>query len=608
MSDLPTRAEVLDAYRHLPTRADASAVRLPTDAIACGDKSLLEVTQALGQSLGRPVVPADIADCWLPTTLGLTSVLLFACRRSFSAEAGRKWVASSLRHDIPLGFVLADDPEEAEFQASKILLAHTRILSDDDAIVDTVNGFCGKPDDLMVARPERLGRVLASRWRLLAIGGHSDLGHMGLGSHVICGATGPERVAGQPPADGCDPGNGLCRCKTKFLRTAIPAASLRAVVVAMMGCSTFDLTAGEFPSTNSLCASMLGGQPAAVIGTLGQLDGGFDAVGPLASFVAEGFTLGAAVQRLNRSHQIPTGYGIALAGDPALRFPSRAPAAAADGQVHVAADCRDRAQPLLDRCQEMISRSRLADRIWRALLKVSETSMEPGLEDALEVLDRRCEQVQDAAWEGVRVLHWAVAFRRWYEPDRIMARLDQAVRRWDEAFIKAASLVGGNEMYAALHAFHRLNGAGAESSCARCGSRLESFYYSDPELADRSRVAAECWLCGPVQESAETGPHLAIAVSGMLVPSAQVQPRLSVRNLQGAQDPAGRLAVILNDRPSKQVLAAYHAECSLADLPALNLTIPADARTDLHVLWAVWVSDLMVAFAATRLPVIRVVQ
>ena len=197
----------------------------------------------------------------------------------------------SLQHDVPLGFVLVDDPEDAEFHAAKIVLARTRIVAGDDAVVDAVHGFCGKPDGLEVARPERLNAVLTSPWRLLAIGGHSDLGHVSMGSHVICGAAGPERVGGQSLVDGCDPANRRCRRRLGFQRTAVPAASLRAAVLALMGCNSFDLTAGEYPSTNSLCASALSGQPVAVIGTLGRLYADFDAVGLFARSVAEGPSL-----------------------------------------------------------------------------------------------------------------------------------------------------------------------------------------------------------------------------------------------------------------------------------------------------------------------------
>ncbi len=380
MPDYPARADVLDSYRHLPCPADVSAVCLPNDLIACGDEDLLEAAIVLGRALGRPVVRVDIEVSWLGTTAGpVDSVLLFARRSGFSAESVRNWVASALGHDIPLGFVLAEDSEEAEFQVSKIIFGHTRILSGDDAVVGTVSGLCGKPDDLQVARPERLTKVLAARWRLLAIGGHSDLGHVGLGSHVICGATGPERVDGRLLADGCDPDIGRCRCTTKFMETAVPALSLRAAIVALLGCNTFDLTAGEHPTTNSLCASSLSGQPIAVIGTLGQLGADFDAVGQLASSIAEGLSLGAAVKHLNRSHRIATGYGVVLAGDPALRFPSRTPAATAGTQTAPAADCRDRAQPVLDLCLEMIRRSRTADRLGRALLRLTYKSVEPGL-------------------------------------------------------------------------------------------------------------------------------------------------------------------------------------------------------------------------------------
>lgn len=606
MSDHATRAEILAAYQRLPIRPDA-ALHLSNDVIACGDESLLETALALGGDLGRPVVTVRATDGWLHTESEPSSVLLFACRHKFTPEMVRKWVASSLRCEIPLGFVLVDDPDDAEFQASKILLAHTRILPGDDAIVDTVNGLCGKADEPVAARPERLSTVLASSWRLLAIGGHSDIGHMGLGSQLICGATEPERFAGRRLADGCDPGNDRCRCRTRFLSTAVPAVSLRAAVVALMGCSSFDPTTSEQSSTNSLCAGALSGQAIAAIGVLGDLDDRFDAVGQSARFVADGLSLGAAVQRLSRSHQIPTGYGFALAGDPALRFAPRTPAAGGR-QAYVAADCRDRAQPMLDRCEEAISRSRAADRIRRALLKVSDKSLEPDLEDALEALDRACEQVQDTAWTATELLHEAVAYRRWQEPDRVMARLEKAISRWDDAFIAAGSLVPGNDMYSALHAFCRLDSTATGDSCWRCGSEVDVFHYSDPELAGRQRVAAKCWQCGPMQESAHTGPELAIAVSGLSEPGAPIRPRLSARASPGGQDRVGRLAVILNDRLSEQVIAAYQAECSLSDLPEISLTIPADARSDLQFLWAVWVNELTVAFTATRVPVTRVVQ
>ncbi|HEU5269786.1 MAG TPA: hypothetical protein VFU36_07670 [Jatrophihabitans sp.] len=608
MSDHRTRADILDAYQRLPIRPEAAAVRLPNDVIGCGDESLLETALALGSDLGRPVVTVAVTDGWLATEARPSSVLLLACRRGFTAELARTWVASALRHEIPLGFLLVDDPAEAEFQAAKIRLAHTRILPGEDAVVDAVNGFCGKAGEPEVARPKRLSAVLASSWRLLALGGHSDLGHLGLGSQLVCGATGPERFAGRHLADGCDPAKDQCRCTTIFLRTAVPAVSLRAAAVALMGCSTFDPTTTECSSTNSLCASILSGQPVAVIGVLGDLDSRFDAVGELARCLADGLSLGDAVQRLNRAHRIPTGYGIALAGDPALPLAPRRQPPADGRQTYVATDCRDRAQPLLDRCRQAISGARAADRIRRALLQVSDRSLEPGLEEALETLDRACEQVQDAAWTAVELLHEGVEYQRWQEPDRVMERLEKAIRRWDEAFLEAGGFVTGNDLYSALHAFHRLDGVAAEGSCPRCGSALSVFRYRDPELAERQRVATKCWQCGPMRESALTGPDLAIAVSGVYEPGAPLQPRLSVRALPEGRHGSGRLAVTLQDRLDEQVLSVHQAECSLAELPEISLTIPADARSDLHILWAVWVSELTVAFTATRVPVTRVVQ
>lgn len=606
MSRHPARSEVLEAYRNLPPRPDVVGAQLPQDVIACGDESLRATSLALGRDLGRPVVMADVRSGWLETAARPASVLLFASRPSFSAELAREWVTSSRHHDVPLGFVLADDPEDAEFYAAKIMLAHTRVFAGDDAVVDAVNGFCGKPDDLEVARPERLSSVLAAPWRCLTISGHSDLGHVSMGSHVICGAASPERVGGQALADGCDPVSGDCRRKLGFQRTAVPAVALRAAVLALLGCNSFDLTRGGYPSTNSLCASALSGHPVAVIGTLGQLSSDFDAVGQFADSVAEGLSLGEAVQRLDRSHQIPTGYGIALAGDPALRFPPRASAGTSGKQHGVATDCRDAAQPLLDECHDVIARTRSADRLQRALLKASEMSLEPGIEEALGLLARRCEQVQEAAWEGIRLLQEAIDNRLWQEPDRVMARLHRAVGRWDDAFIAAAAMFGGNDMYLALHAFHRLDGAAADGSCDRCGSRIQVFTYSDPELTGPRRLARECWVCGPVSEAADAGPRLKLTADGLHRPGAVIQPCLSFQHPAGYPDRPGQLAVVVNDRPSDKVLAAHQAAGRPGELADFLMTIPASARSDLHVLWAAWVSELRVCFAATRLAITRV--
>ncbi|BCJ76664.1 hypothetical protein CS0771_62080 [Catellatospora sp. IY07-71] len=607
MSDVPAPSDIIDAYQSLPLRPDASAPDLSNDVIACADEALLETARQLGDDLGRPVVRVLASDCRLPDECTPSSVLLFAWRHGFSAELARKWVASSLRSGIPFGLVLVEDAADAEFQASKLRLAHTRILPGDDAVIDSIGGFCGKTDDLAAARPERLSSVLASPWRMLGIVGHSDLGHMGLGSHLICGATGPEHSAGRPLADGCDPDQGVCRCMTQYLRTAVPAASLRAAVVALMGCMTFDAATNEFSSTNSLCAGALSGWPVGVIAMVGDLDPRFDAVGLCARSLAEGLSLGAAVQRLNQGHQIPTGYGIALVGDPALRFAPSTPAAG-DTPADVATDCRDFAAPLLDRCREALGHSRRADRIRRVLLKVSDRSMNDELEDALDALDRAREQVEDAAWSAVELLHENVDHRIWQDPGRLMSRLDKAVGRWDEAFAAAAGLVPGNDMYLALHAFHRLDSHGVEGSCPRCGSELGVFRYSDPELEQWQRIAGKCWQCGPIRESAQSGPELSISVSGTYEPGASMRPRLTVRAAPEWQDRAGQLVVVLHDRLTEEVLSAFTAGCTLAGLPDILLETPGKGRSDLQIVWAVWVSGMTVSFTATRVPVTRTIH
>jgi hypothetical protein len=609
MANYPAaRSGVLGAYQRLKPRldTDTDTERFQHDVIACGDDSLRDAALALGRALGRPVETADISAGWLGTAADPTSVLLFARRGACSAEMVRDWVSSALRRGVPLGFVLAAGQADADYQVRKTLLAHTRMVAGDDAVIDAVNGYCGQAGELDVARPERLTEVLAAQWRVLAIGGHSDLSHMSLGSHVICGAAEPEQVDGTLLADGCDPGTGRCRRKLGFQRTSVPAQSLRAAVVALMGCSSFDLTAGEYPSSNSLCASTLSGQPFAVVGTLGLLYADFDAARQFVRTLADGLTLGAAVLSLNRAHQIPSGYGFALAGDPALRFaPRPATAGAAAPAASPARDCRELAQPLLARFGDVISRTRSARRLHRALVRTSDSLMEPGLVEALQVLGRRCELVEEAAWEGIRLLNEAVSHRYWQEPDRVVARLDRAIGRWDSAFIAAASLFSGNDMYSALHEFHSLVSAGSKGSCGRCGSRIERFRYLDPEQADVQRIAAECWRCGPVLEAPGTGPQLSIVEDALHQPGARARPRLSVVDLSGSPVTEGHLAVVLNDRPGDQVLAAHQVAGSLADLLDVTITVPAGARSDLHVLWAVWASELTVTFAATRLAVVR---
>lgn len=619
MSNQFTRAEVLGAYRSLPPRPDGPAADLSRDVIACGDEGVREAAQALGRDLGRPVVDVDVAAGWLspPPTPAPTSVLLIASRHTLVAETVREWVTSAAWHDVPLGFVLAADLAEAEFQTSKITLAHARILAGEDALIDAVNGVCGQPDDLKVTRPERLRAILDAPWRLLAICGHSDLGHMGLGSLTLCGATGPEQVDGRLLTDGCDPGMDRCRNTTKLLRTAVPTAGLQAAVVALMGCGCFDLAVGEYPTTNSLCVSILSGWAVAAISTLGQLHADADTVGLLAAGLAEGLSLGEAVQRLNRVHRIPTGYGIALAGDPALRFPARTSAGPAEGAAggvsdsDAGADRRQSPEQAVELYQDLIGRSRTVERVRHALVAVSENSLTEDLEDGLDELGRRCDQVQSAAWEGIGRIREAFDLAAWRPSDGVTTRLDRAVRRWDEAFVATAMLAAGNDMYAALHTYHRLSDARVEGTCARCGSRIQVFEYEDPELAGQRRVAAECWLCGPVRESAKAGPQLAITASGLHAPGSVLRPALSVLSgpeAPGERDRPGHLAVILNDRLTDEVVATFHAEGTLADLPESTLTIPEDIRSDLHALWAVWVDQVTVTFAGTRLGVVRTVE
>jgi hypothetical protein len=375
-----------------------------------------------------------------------------------------------------------------------------------------------------------------------------------------------------------------------------------------MGCRSFDPTTTEGSTTNSLCASALSGLPVAVIAMLGDLDDRFDAVGQCARSLAEGLSLGATVQHLNRSHRVPTAYGLALAGDPALRFAPDATRASAAAPAYVAADCRDRARPLLDRCYDAIRRSEAADLIRRGLLKVSDRSMDPDIEDALETLDRACEQVRDAAWTAIELLQEAVDYQRWRAPDRVLARLTKAIERWDDTYLKVCRLVPINDMYDALHAFRRLDDFRIEGSCPRCGSQLSMSRYTDPSRAEPQRIAAKCWQCGPIQESAHSGPALATTVSGIHEPGGTIRPRLSVRAAPDEQNRPGRLAVILQDRLTNRTLADFRADCTLATLPEASMTIPADTRSDLHFLWAVWVSEMTIAFAATRTPVTRPVQ
>jgi hypothetical protein len=186
-----------------------------------------------------------------------------------------------------------------------------------------------------------------------------------------------------------------------------------------------------------------------------------------------------------------------------------------------------------------------------------------------------------------------------------MARLEKAIGRWDDAYIAVGSLVPGNDMYNALHAFRRMDDFSTEGSCPRCRSQLSMSRYSDPSRAEPQRIAAQCWQCGPIQESAHPGPALATTVSGIHEPGGTIRPRLSVRAASAEQNRPGRLAVILQDRLTEQSLAVFRAECTLATLPEISVAIPADTRSDLHVLWAVWVSEMTVAFAATRTPVTR---
>ena len=242
----------------------------------------------------------------------------------------------------------------------------------------------------------------------------------------------------------------------------------------------------------------------AAIGTLGQLNADFDAVGLLAAHLAEGLSLGEAVRRLNHAHRIPTGYGIALAGDPALRFPARTPAGPADsGAAVVVADRLQTPGQALGQYQDLIGRTRTVERVRHALVAISENSLNEALEDSLEDLGRRCEQVQGAAWDGIGRIREAFDLAAWRPAEGVTTRLDRAVRRWDEAFVATAMLAAGNDMYAALHTYHRLSDALAEGTCARCGSRIQVFEYDDPELAagSASRPSAGCaGRCGSRRE------------------------------------------------------------------------------------------------------------
>jgi hypothetical protein len=653
---------VLAWYRDT-ARQDTESENLEGDLILCAHDSLLEAASHLGAALDRPVRlhkltgEAGVHD-------EIRSLTLLARTDQISTETVRRWILWGSLQGVPVGFLVASDPDRARFLVAKTELAHLRPSTASDGIIDPAAGRCGDRLDQVPYRPTRVASALAASWRVLSISCHSDPGHMNLGSHVLCGAAKQEEIAGHALPGGCDPALDHCRRVPRRAgppepgRVPVPVHTVRAQVLALMGCKTLDLPAAAYPSSISLTFGALDGYAAAVIAVLGPLDVGFDASGAMSGLLASGTRVGDAVLALNQSLDIEErNYGVALMGDPALWMPLARPASpqgssaserppdarpvsvalttnepvpglpAAESKTAIVVagpravaviepqgdqngaptlrDYQADAAAAAALFKDATRRAGVARRLHRSLTWVRDNAVHAadGLGEAIAELGQCVDRAEAAALDGVRHMNAVLAERHWRDPVHAAAELASARHSWDHAFVAAAVRISGSDLYGALHEFYELAARADAGTCARCGVAVREAVYEDPEYP-AARRAHECWLCGSSKDRPADGAALALTAPALCAPGDQLPVRVGLDRC-GDRDSTGMLAVVLNDEPTHKLLAVQEQNVKEAELASLTITlnVPATARSDFHVLWAIWVRDLTVTFASTRVAI-----
>lgn len=555
------------------------------DALVCLDDELMPSTVALAEALGRPIRGE-------PGT-GLTSVLFVARPATLTSDAVWRWARWSVANDVPVGFLVADNDSQAGSQVAKVIAAHRSENTLADGLIDTDAALCGEAQSPGVLRADLVARTLEREWRVLSIGAHSEPAHLNLGAAILCGASGPELLGDSKLVEGCDPRHGRCRRWLGSQTLAMSVADIRAEVLLLFGCNTFGVAAQAYPTDAGLVRAAQEGHAAAVLGTVGPVDTAAGQPAETIELIASGMSLGEVCLALNRA-QDPDRENVCfvLAGDPAWRsrpagVDVREPAAEASGtQAEMVASC----------VLEALRRSRIAERWHRALAQAS--AMAPTETTGLAGLAAAGAKVSDVVWDALRD-----GMRG--DPARTENDLTTAMRRWDESFATVATSLGCDDVYYALHEYHRPIGATDDLPCRRCGTVVRCFRFQDPEYAAQVRLAGECRVCGATFERVESGAVLRVSVSGWYQPGENVPVRVSLVEPAGAPSGPGVFALVLDDEPTGNVLAVQRFTGNADQVGDIGLRLPERTRNDLHVIWAIWVKGLDVSFAETRVAVAR---
>ncbi len=625
---------VLDWYRR-HAKPGAVAPELGHDLVICLDDILRAEAESFGQLLGRPVCSADASAGQILFRDDVASALVLSTTGQLSTRIVRDWTDRATRAHTPVGFVLAGTSGEAGFLLRKFTMAHLAPLALADGLINTDSARCGALAELKVARTDHVAATLAADWRVLAIRAPSRLAHMNLGSHSVCGATSAEKVGERTLAGGCDPGRGLCRGVSGFQRQSAPISSIKALVLILMGCGTFDLTGEHYPTDASLASGALRGYAAAAIGSLDKLHDCWDSNEAVLAALAAGMSLGAMTLALNDSYRSPGGCAFALAGDPAVRVTSMvleepddtpadpgngAVAAEAAGMPAASFDPRSRAivAPAITRedeararalratLQQALQRARNALGLHRALTEFcADATAEQTA--AIEELARCGSLVEAAAWTGLEDINIALEFGRSYEPDAIHSRLDTAMRRWDEALITLACTVNAMYLHSALHRNYIYVGPAELRNCGHCGAAVTEHRFEDSQGAGDARLVSECQQCDANFNVVQGGVRIEPRVQRRAYePGDCVPVTFRLTGDTASHPPTGPLAIILSaDSMRHDALDVHRIDEGSGPPRTAHIEIPSDADNEFFPLWLIHSRRLQVTFGSVQLAVCR---